>query len=456
MFGKSKRNARCITVVKIFKLMLDKLKKHIHENLSFLENSKLLLAISGGIDSVILAHLLYEMNLDFSLAHCNFNLRYEDSDKDAEFVNELAKKLKIKIHLKNFDTSTYAVENKISTQMAARDLRYSWFEDLIVEYNYDFLLTAHHANDNLETVLINLTRGASLQGLTGIPEINGNIIRPLLPFTRSEIEKYTIANNISWREDDSNSSKKYFRNKIRHEVIPILQELNPSVLETFTKHVSFLKSEKKVLDEHFENVKQKVTFYEDGIFKIDIKELKKYSEYKAYLYSFLRGYSFTEWYDIEMLLEAQSGKLVCSNSHRLIKDRDFLLLKENELNLQHNKVEIGVNDVKISNPIHLSFEHVHKVNSSTKKNIYVNAELLVYPLHLRKKQEGDYFFPFGMKGKKKVSKYFKDEKMSLIEKEECWLLCDANDTIIWIVGRRADDRFSIKESANKILNIKLN
>jgi tRNA(Ile)-lysidine synthase len=150
-----------------------------------------------------------------------------------------------------------------------------------------------------------------------------------------------------------------------------------------------------------------------------------------------------------MLLDAQSGKLVSSNSHRLIKDRDFLLLKENELNLQHHKIEIGVNDVKINNPIHLSFEYVDKVNYSTKKNIYVNADLLVYPLHLRKKQEGDYFYPFGMKGKKKVSKYFKDEKMSLIEKEECWLLCDANDTIIWIVGRRADDRFSIKESAKK-------
>jgi tRNA(Ile)-lysidine synthase len=396
------------------------------------------------------------MNLDFSLAHCNFKLRYEDSDKDAEFVTELAKNLNIKIHLNSFETSTYATENKISTQMAARDLRYSWFEDLILEFNYDFLLTAHHANDNLETVLINLTRGTSLHGLTGIPEINGNIIRPLLPFTRSEIEKYTIANNISWREDDSNSSKKYFRNKIRHDVIPVLQELNPSILETFTKHLSFLKLEKNVLDNHFENVKNKVTFFEDGIFKIDINELKKFSHYKVYLYSFLKEYSFTEWVDIEMLLDAQSGKLVSSNSHRLIKDRDFLLLKENELNLQHHKIEIGVNDVKINNPIHLSFEYVDKVNYSTKKNIYVNADLLVYPLHLRKKQEGDYFYPFGMKGKKKVSKYFKDEKMSLIEKEECWLLCDANDTIIWIVGRRADDRFSIKESAKKILNIKLN
>lgn len=435
--------------------MLEKLKKHLHENLPFLENSKLLLAISGGIDSVILAHLLREMNLDFSLAHCNFKLRYEDSDKDAAFVLELAKKINSQIHLKEFDTNTYAVENKISTQMAARDLRYNWFANLMSEFNYDYLLTAHHANDNIETVLINLTRGSSLQGLTGIPEINGNIIRPLLPFTRSEIEKYTIANNISWREDDSNSSKKYFRNKIRHEVIPVLQELNPSLLETFSKHVSFLKLEKKVLEDHYASVKADVTLYEDGVFKIDINKLKQYNDCKVYLFNFLKEYSFTDWTDIELLLDAQSGKLVSSNTHRLIKDRDFLLLKENDLNLQLTKFKIGVKDVKIINPINISFEHVNTVQLSSKNKIYLDADLLEYPLYLRKKEDGDYFFPLGMKGKKKVSKYFKDEKMSLLDKENCWLLCDANDTVVWIVGRRTDGRFGITEKTQKILKIKL-
>jgi tRNA(Ile)-lysidine synthase len=435
--------------------MLEKLKKHLHENLPFLENSKLLLAISGGIDSVILAHLLREMNLDFSLAHCNFKLRYEDSDKDAAFVLELAKKINSQIHLKEFDTNTYAVENKISTQMAARDLRYNWFANLMSEFNYDYLLTAHHANDNIETVLINLTRGSSLKGLTGIPEINGNIIRPLLPFTRSEIEKYTIANNISWREDDSNSSKKYFRNKIRHEVIPVLQELNPSLLETFSKHVSFLKLEKKVLEDHYASVKADVTLYEDGVFKIDINKLKQYNDCKVYLFNFLKEYSFTDWTDIELLLDAQSGKLVCSNTHRLIKDRDFLLLKENDLNLQLTKFKIGVKDVKIINPINISFEHVNTVQLSSKNKIYLDADLLEYPLYLRKKEDGDYFFPLGMKGKKKVSKYFKDEKMSLLDKENCWLLCDANDTVVWIVGRRTDGRFAITEKTQKILKIKL-
>ena len=204
-----------------------------------------MLAISGGIDSVVLAYLLKELNLDFSLAHCNFKLRYDDSDKDAIFVNSLAKKLEVECYSVEFDTVSYAEKNKLSTQMAARELRYNWFDKLLSTHKYNYVLTAHHTNDNIETVLINLTRGCSLQGLVGIPDINGDIVRPLLPFTRSEIEKYTISKNISWREDESNKSSKYFRNKIRHEVIPVLEELNSNVLETFNTHLEYLKSEKK-------------------------------------------------------------------------------------------------------------------------------------------------------------------------------------------------------------------
>ena len=436
--------------------MLEKFKKHVNKNLPFLTKSKLLLAISGGIDSVILAHLLHEMQLDFSLAHCNFKLRYEDSDKDADFVADIAEKLSIKCHTIEFDTTSYAEENKLSTQMAARELRYNWFDELISHHSYDYVLTAHHTNDNIETVLINLTRGSSLQGLTGIPEVNGNIVRPLLPFTRAEIEQYTITNNISWREDESNQSTKYFRNKIRHEVVPVLEELNPSVLETFNTHLSYLKLEKKILDNHFEKVKNEVSFFEGDLFKIDINKLKKHIEYKAYLYYMLKGCFFSEWSDIEGLMNGQSGKFVNSKTHRLIKDRDFLLLEEKSLHLRQLKLEISEGVTKIDTPINLSFELVNKVGLSTKNSIYVNADLLVYPLCLRKKEEGDSFYPFGMKGKKKISKYFKDEKLSLIEKENSWLLSDAKGAIIWIVGRRADDRFKVCAKTKRILKIKIN
>jgi len=435
--------------------MLEKFKKHVNDNLFFLTKSRLLLAISGGIDSVILAHLLHEMELNFSLAHCNFKLRYEDSDKDAMFVNDLAEKLSVQCHSIEFETSGYAKNNKLSTQMAARELRYNWFEELVSDHNYDYVLTAHHANDNIETVLINLTRGATLDGLVGIPEINGDIVRPLLPFTRAEIERYTILKNISWREDESNKSTKYFRNKIRHQVIPVLEELNPSVLETFNTHLSYLKLEKKVLDNHFEEVKKEVFFNEGGLFRIDIKKLKKHTEYKAYLYYMLKGYSFSEWSDIEGLMSGQSGKFVSSKTHRLIKDRDFLLLEEKSLHLQHSNVVIANEITQINLPINLCFEFVDQVGQSVKNVIYVNADMIKYPLNLRKKENGDSFFPFGMKGKKKISKYFKDEKMSLIEKENSWLLCDVTGAIIWVVGRRADDRFKVTDKTKRILKIKL-
>ena len=436
--------------------MLEKFKNHIDENLPFLNESKLLLAISGGIDSVILAHLLHKLQVNFALAHCNFKLRFEDSDKDAVFVSNLAEELGVQCHSIVFDTTTYAETHKLSTQMAARDLRYNWFDELMNDEQYDYVLTAHHTNDNIETVLINLTRGSSLNGLVGIPEINGKIVRPLLPFTRDEIEHFTITNNIAWREDESNQSTKYFRNKIRHNVIPVLEELNPSLLETFNAHLSYLKSEKKVLENHFEQVKNEVCVYVGDLMKIDIKKLKYHKEYKAYLHYMLKEFRFTEWLNIEELLDAQSGKYVTSKTHRLIKDRDFLLLEENALHLQDSIVEINEDITQIDTPIGLHFELVEEVNYSLKNSIYVDVDTLVYPLYLRKKKEGDSFFPFGMKGKKKISKYFKDEKLSLTEKENSWLLCNANEAIIWIVGKRADARYSVTKQTKKTLKITLN
>jgi len=436
--------------------MLEKFKKHIDQNLPFLTESKLLVAISGGIDSVILAYLLHKLEFNFALAHCNFKLRFEDSDKDAAFVSHLSEQLGVQYHSISFDTTGYAETHKLSTQMAARELRYNWFEELMADEQYDYVLTAHHTNDNIETVLINLTRGSSLNGLVGIPEINGRIVRPLLPFTRDEIEHFTITNNIAWREDESNRSTKYFRNKIRHNIIPVLESLNPNLLETFNTHLSYLKAEKKVLENHFKQVKKEVCVYEVDLMKIDIKKLKTHKEYKAYLYYMLRECSFTEWLNIEGLLDAQSGKYVCSKTHRLIKDRDFLLLEENALHLQHSRVDINEGVTQIDAPVRLHFELVDQVNYSSKNSIYVDVDTLVYPLYLRKKKEGDSFFPFGMKGKKKISKYFKDEKLSLSEKENTWLLCNANETIIWVIGKRADARFSVKKATQKTLKITLN
>jgi tRNA(Ile)-lysidine synthase len=432
--------------------MVEKLRQHINTNLSFLKDSKLLLAISGGIDSVVLAHLFHHLQFDFSLAHCNFKLRYADSDKDAVFVKTLAKNLHVKEHSIEFDTRSYSEEKNISTQMAARELRYKWFEKLTENYDYDYIITAHHTNDNIETVLINLTRGTSLHGLTGIPEINGKIIRPLLPFTREEIEQFTIAQNITWREDESNQSTKYFRNKIRHNVVPVLEELNSNLAATFNEHLIYLKKERKVLTQHLDAIKNEVCIFDEQL-KIDIKKVLKYDNIEVYLHHILKECNFTEWQNIADLCTAQSGKFIESESHRLIKDREYLLLEERKVCLQDVTYEIVADVSKITEPIELSFSEVLGVKPALNNAIYVDVATIVFPLHLRKKKTGDVFFPFGMKGKKKLSKYFKDEKLSLTDKENCWLLCDANDTIIWVVSKRADNRFCVSKTTHKILKI---
>ncbi len=435
--------------------MLAEFKKHIHENLPFLTKSKMLLAISGGMDSVVLAHLLKTLNYDFALAHCNFKLRSEASDKDEKFVIQLAKLLNVVCYTIPFDTKTYSNTQKISIQMAARNLRYNWFNELIEKYNYQHILTAHHTNDNLETVLINLTRGATLEKLIGIPEINDKIVRPLLPFTRNQIEQFTIDNQIFWREDQSNQSTKYFRNKIRHQVIPILKEFNSNVLTTFNTHNQFLKATHKVLQNHLKTVTLQLLKEDEKQLKIDIKKLQNLQEPSVYLHYILKNYGFTDWETVTNLLSAQSGKMVSSKTHRLLKDRGFLILEKNELLLQSLSVSIKKGISEIKKPIHLTITDVKTTDFSLKNTIFVAENTLKYPLNLRKKEKGDVFYPLGMKGKKKISKYFKDEKLSLSEKENTWLLCDADNKVIWIVNKRADNRFKINKTTQKIIKITL-
>ena len=419
-----------------------------------MEKSKLLIAISGGMDSVVLTHLCYKMKFNIALAHCNFNLRGDESDADEDFVLQLAEDLNLEVFIESFDTETYAKEQQLSTQMAARNLRYAWFNELMEQLQFDYLLTAHHADDNLETFLINLSRGTGLEGLTGIPEINGTIVRPLLAFSRQELEGYATENKITWREDSSNITTKYLRNKIRHDVIPALKGANPHVLQNFNKTLSFLQDSNEIIEDRIVEIQKKVVSVEKDLIRLNIKKLQKLSNPKAYLYQLLKDFNFTEWDDVTALLTAQSGKQVFSETHRLLKDRNALILSENVL----------INDVKISIPEiegqvetphgTMCFETVKQINVSNASTIYVDCETLEFPLTFRKWEEGDFFYPFGMKGKKKLSKYFKDEKLSLIEKEHIGLLCSGTD-IVWIVGKRPDDRFKVTENTKTILKIEL-
>lgn len=434
--------------------MLKKLANHINQNLPFLKDKKLLIAISGGVDSVVLTHLLSTLKFDISLAHCNFNLRPIECDIDEEFVKNLGKNLNTKVFTIHFNTTEFAKENKQSTQIAARNLRYEWFNELIEKHQFDYILTAHHADDNLETFLINLTRGAGLDGLTGIPEINGNIVRPLLKFSRNDILTFVKENNISWREDKSNASTKYIRNKIRHQIVPILKEINPSLLETFDKTTAHLKESQQIVEDKVDEISAKTTVTVDNILKIDISKIEKLSNPKAYLYQLLKDYNFTEWNDVSNLLSAQSGKQILSKTHTLLKDRGFLLLSKKDFSTALEiTTEIDENTTLITKPIHLRLENVQEKSTENKQTIYVDKHNLQFPLRLRRWQDGDFFYPTGMNGKKKLSKYFKDEKFSLLQKQNTWLLCNNDNAIIWVVGHRKDKRFDKKQETNTLLKI---
>jgi tRNA(Ile)-lysidine synthase len=434
--------------------MLQKFKEHINTNFPFLKDKKLLIAISGGVDSVVLTHLFSELNFDISLAHCNFQLREKESDLDEEFVELLSQKTSNQIFTIKFNTKPFALKNKLSTQIAARELRYNWFQEIIEKHNFDYVLTAHHADDNLETFLINLTRGSGLEGFTGIPKINGDIVRPLLAFSREEILAYAKTNTIVWREDVSNATTKYIRNKIRHKILPVLKEINPNLLETFAKTLENLQESKQIIEDRIATISSEVIETKNGIIKINIDKINQLSNPKAYLYQLLKEYNFTEWNDVYNLLSAQSGKQVYSKTHRLVKDREYLLLSERDFSIALKiTFEIQESQLEITKPIYLIFEDVLQKSEQNKQTIYADKDLLKYPLIIRKRQNGDYLYPLGMQGKKKLSKYFKDEKFSLIEKENTWLLCNAENEIIWVISNRQDNRFSLKNTSKNILKI---
>ena len=434
--------------------MLQKFKQHLHQNFPFLEDSKLLIAISGGIDSVVLAHLCSQLNLNFSLCHCNFNLRGQESDDDEAFVTSLAKSLKTLVYTTSFETEKYATKNKVSIQVAARDLRYTWFYKLLDANQYDYVLTAHNTNDNLETFIINLTRGSGLEGFTGIPAINKKSVRPLLAFSRDDITLFAIKNGIVWREDRSNASIKYVRNKVRHKVIPILKELNPHVLESFQNTIEYLNESQSIINDAVKNITANVVSYKNDVLKISCKEIEKLSNKKAYLYQLLQGYGFTAWNDIVDLISAQPGKHIFSNTHRLLKDRNFLILTTiNKSQSIKGPILIDQKVSEITNPIKLTIQNTDDYTSKNKEQIIIDKDLVNYPLSLKKWHHGDAMYPTGMKGSKKISQLFKDNKLSLLDKEKIWILADAKDHIIWVIGLRQDRRYLVNKTSKNRLKI---
>ncbi|WP_306770385.1 tRNA lysidine(34) synthetase TilS [Muricauda sp. TY007] len=417
----------------------------------FLKGKRLLVACSGGVDSVVLTHLCTAADMDIVLAHCNFTLRGDESDGDEVFVRQLGSQLGIEVFVKHFETEQYAETHRVSVQMAARELRYQWFDEVLQTKGFDYVLTAHHADDSLETFLINLSRGTGIEGLSGIPEVNEKVVRPLLPFSQNEILEYAKSKNLDWREDSSNASTKYLRNKIRHQIVPTLKELHPTFLQNFLTTQNHLQQTHHLVSNHLNELKSKLFEQRDDDIKINIATLKQLQPLNAYLYGLFKDYGFTAWDDVKDLLSAMSGKQVVSKTHQLLKDRDFLILSEIK-NRANGTYLVHVDGTPSELPIKLKLENVETLEKQGRNVVFLDKEKLNFPLVLRNWEKGDYFYPFRMQGKKKLSKFFKDEKLDVISKEKQWLLCSNND-IVWVVGKRADERFKVEDSTREIIKI---
>lgn len=418
--------------------------------LNGLQNKSVLLAHSGGVDSCVLAYVLLKKGMDFSVAHCNFQLRGEASNGDAEFVKAWCLKQEIPFYIKTFDTNSYKESFKKSTQEAARELRYEWFQQLMELQGIDVLVTAHHLNDQLETFLINATRGTGISGLLGIPQTQ-NIIRPLANSSKKEILNYAALHNIPWREDASNQTDTYLRNKIRHQVVTPLEELKPQALENFKDTLSHLTEAEEFMSHQLDQLKANIFNEQQGVFAIEVQQLKEQRPLNFCLHHWFVPFGF-EAKEVQKLLHASSGKQLVSSSHRLIRDREQLLLTPVS---EEKFVELTIDLEKPNQKLPLDLEwnivEAPIQQQWEAQEAFLDKGLLKNPLTLRKYKKGDYFCPTGMKGKKLLSKFFKDEKYSLIEKEKQWLFC-SQDQIVWVVGRRCDRRFiATAQTQNKLL-----
>ena len=429
--------------------MKNKFLDNIKNESLFSKKDKLIVAISGGADSVALVNLLHRLNFNFQMAHCNFNLRGEESDKDENFVRDLSKNISVPLHVKHFNTDKFAKENKMSIQMAARELRYNWFEELRIKTNSDYIVVAHHKDDDVETFFINLIRGSGIRGFLGMHKKKNNIVRPLLDFRRIEIESYLKEQNQEYRTDSSNADIKYLRNNIRKHLVPLIQDMNPSFDRTFSNEIKYLNEVFEVFENRIENIKSNIFSESCGIIKINKEKLDSYQEKNVVLREILIPYSFKETDKIMDSIYSESGKIFYSETHKLLIDRIEILITEKK-DSEVFSVEIKEETNQITTPLMLKFSTLKSTEISNKKAIAtLDFDKLQFPLVLRKWEVGDYFLPLGMRGKKKLSDFFIDEKFSRFEKEECYLIT-SNSEIVWIVGHRISETFKITDETKKL------
>lgn len=421
-------------------------------------NSPVIVGLSGGPDSVALLSALQKLGYKCIAAHANFHLRSEESDRDELFVRSLCKELQIELHTIDFQTVEFSKKEGISIEMAARKLRYEWFEKLAADTGAQAIAVGHHLDDNLETVLLNLIRGTGLRGLTGMPLRNGKVIRPFLGSSRSEIMQFIEEEKLNFVTDSTNASTDIMRNKIRHEVLPLLESINPAFRNKLSETRNHLSQTSNLIANFIENWKSTGYFNNGNEIKLDISRISAFPEPGLLLFELLSplGFNSAQISDVTGMLQKNAGRKVLSESHVLLKDRDYLIIKSGRDENNADTWQVLPNQISDNPPelkISLFDKHANFEFSKSKKLIHLDAEKLLFPLILRRTKPGDFFFPQGMKmQKKKLSDFLIDAKLSLFEKENLWIL-ESEGQIAWVIGYRIDERFRVTTDTKKIAEI---
>jgi tRNA(Ile)-lysidine synthase len=441
---------------------------YIKQNALWQPPDHLLLAVSGGIDSVVLAHLTKEAGFPFSIVHCNFHLRGAESERDEKFVRELAEKMEVDFYLENFATQHFARENKLSIQEAARDLRYHWFKEILTgnvnpvmgfrQSKPGYIVTAHNMDDNVETVLMNFCKGTGMRGLKGMSPKKDKLIRPLLFASREDIVGYAKEKKIDWVEDSSNAEEKYTRNYFRHTVIPAIEKIYPQLKQQVRDNIARLNDASLLYDSAIEVHKKKLLEVKDDEVLISILKLKRLPAFQTVIYEVIKDFGFTnnQVGEVVRLFDADNASYIQSPSHRIIKNRKWLIISLLQAKKSSYFLIEKPGDKVVLDSSQLIVKEVEKqqVSFGSEEQVYLTADKIHFPLVIRKWKQGDYFYPLGMPKKKKLARFFIDSKLSVTEKENIWVV-ESDKKIIWIAGHRIDDRFKILPSTKKILSFTL-
>ena len=437
--------------------MLKAFKSYIHSSGLFSQSDRILLAVSGGVDSIVMVQLFKDAGFNFGIAHVNFELRGDECDGDETFVKNLAEQFAVTIYMKHFDTKQYAADRKISVQMAARDLRYAWFDEIVTDNDYNFIATAHHLDDQAETFFINLLRGTGISGMHGILPKQGKVIRPMMFTTREKIMAFALDLNLAWREDRSNKSRKYLRNKLRLDVLSELYKINPLFSYKLNESISHMRDVETIYNYHIAGVTADLVQQTPNGITISIDWIYEYQPHNTYLFELLKpyGFSYPVVKEIVRSIDTFSGKVFYSPTHRLLRDREhFIIQPLSDLSpdtIDSEVYTIERNTTNIEFPVCLcthETDNITELPMGKASIACLDLDKLQFPLKLRKWEKGDWFMPLGLKGKMKLSDFFINQKVSLADKEKIWLLLSGED-IVWVIGKRIDNRFRITPKTKK-------